>query len=232
MSDTALSGLSQTFASGYSTADVMLLLDVADTSMATTGTDKGITVATWLAQYVHAGSNITITAGGTGITIASSGFSGTITTSQVSDLSSWAGSTSITTLGTITTGTWHGTAIAGTYIASTGLAINSCTSVITVDTPVAGAVTCNLSVSNWHQITFAASTTITLSNVGVNQQFSLIIIQGGSGGYTATFSGMTIKWPGGLPPTLTTAVGGIDILTFKQISSGNYYGFVAGAALA
>ena len=68
--------------------------------------------------------------------------------------------------------------------------------------------------------------------MGTNQQFTLIIIQGGSGSYTVTFSGMTIKWPGGAAPTLTTAVGGIDVLTFKQISAGNYYGFVAGAALA
>jgi hypothetical protein len=37
-----------------------------------------------------------------------------ITTSDISNLSSWAGSTSITTLGTITAGTWNGTAIATT----------------------------------------------------------------------------------------------------------------------
>jgi hypothetical protein len=124
-------------------------------------------------------------------------------------------------------------ALAAADLPTTSLAINSCTSLITVDTPAAGAVTCNLATSNWHQITFAASTTITLSNVGTNQQFTLIIIQGGSGSYTATFSGMTIKWPGGTAPTLTTAVGGIDVLTFKQVgAAGNYYGFVAGQALA
>ena len=163
------------------------------------------------------------------------GTTGQVLTVQAGGSIAWeasAGSSSIVTVGTIGTGVWQGTAISGSYMASTGLAINSCTSVITVDTPSAGAVTCNLATSNWHQITFAANTTITLSNVGTNQQFTLIIIQGGSGRYTATFSGMTIKWPGGAAPTLTTAVGGIDVLTFKQISSGNYYGFVAGAALA
>lgn len=35
----------------------------------------------------------------------------TITTSQISNLSSWAGSTSITTLGTVTTGTWNANTI-------------------------------------------------------------------------------------------------------------------------
>jgi hypothetical protein len=37
-----------------------------------------------------------------------------VTTSDISNLSSWAGSTSITTLGTITAGIWNGTAIATT----------------------------------------------------------------------------------------------------------------------
>jgi hypothetical protein len=43
-----------------------------------------------------------------------------ITTSDISNLSSWLGSTSITTLGTITSGTWNGTAI-GTTRGGTGL---------------------------------------------------------------------------------------------------------------
>jgi len=39
-------------------------------------------------------------------------------------LSTWAGSTNITTLGTITTGTWHGSAIANDYIANARVRIN------------------------------------------------------------------------------------------------------------
>ena len=78
MADQPLSALSETFAYGYSTADVMLILDVLDTSMFTTGTDKGITVATFLAQYLHAGSNITLTPGLTGVTVASTA-SGAVT---------------------------------------------------------------------------------------------------------------------------------------------------------
>ncbi len=71
MADEPLSALSETFQYGYSTSDVMLILDVLDTSMWTTGTDKGITVATFLAQYLHAGSNITLTPGANGVTLAS-----------------------------------------------------------------------------------------------------------------------------------------------------------------
>lgn len=38
-----------------------------------------------------------------------------LSTSDVSDLSTWSGSSSITTLGTITTGTWNGTAVDATH---------------------------------------------------------------------------------------------------------------------
>ena len=45
---------------------------------------------------------------------------GTIGTADISNLSSWAGSTSITTVGTITSGTWHGGIISTNY-GGTGL---------------------------------------------------------------------------------------------------------------
>lgn len=54
-------------------------------------------------------------------TLAEAGISATghtHTTSDITNLSSWTGSTAITTLGTIGTGTWQGTAIASTYVGS------------------------------------------------------------------------------------------------------------------
>ncbi len=49
-------------------------------------------------------------------------------------LSTWAGTTNITTLGTVTTGTWNGTAIAAGYLANTGVTGASYTNAnITVD---------------------------------------------------------------------------------------------------
>jgi hypothetical protein len=72
MANQPLSGLSQVFQNGYSTADVMLMLDPTDTTMASTGTDKGVTVATWLAEYLHAGPGIALTPGSTGVTIGTS----------------------------------------------------------------------------------------------------------------------------------------------------------------
>ena len=49
-------------------------------------------------------------------------------------LSTWAGTTNITTIGTVTTGTWNGTAIAAGYLANTGVTGASYTNAnITVD---------------------------------------------------------------------------------------------------
>src|SRR3982751_1149570 len=71
--------------------DWLVYVDTHDTSMAATGTNKKVSPAIVAAGVAGAHTN---------------------TTSQVSDLSSWAGSTALTTLGTITTGTWTGTSIA------------------------------------------------------------------------------------------------------------------------
>ena len=65
-----------TWPNGYSVSNLMLLLDVTDLAMGPTGTDKGVTVSDWLTQYIHAGSNITLTPGSTGVTISSAGGSG------------------------------------------------------------------------------------------------------------------------------------------------------------
>jgi hypothetical protein len=71
-------------------------------------------------------TNLLITSGATsGSFLKCNNVNGTsvwssITTSDITNLSSWAGSTSITTLGTITAGTWNGTAI-GTTRGGTGL---------------------------------------------------------------------------------------------------------------
>ena len=76
MADTPLSGLSTTFPNGYSTSVRLLALDPLDTTMAVTGTDKGLPVSALLAEYVAAGSNITVTPGAGGITIASTASGG------------------------------------------------------------------------------------------------------------------------------------------------------------
>jgi hypothetical protein len=57
----------------------------------------------------------------------------------------------------------------------------------------------------------------------------LKLVQGGSGSYTVTWPA-SVKWPGGTAPTLSTAVGAVDIVTFYYDGT-NYHG-VASLAFA
>lgn len=98
---------------------------------------------------------------------------------------------------------------------------------ITADTDGA-TITFDLSVTDWHSVTLGGNRTLAVANVGTGQQFSLVLVQDGTGSRTVTwFSG--IKWAGGSAPTLTTTAGKADIVTLKQYAANSYYGFVAGA---
>lgn len=255
---------------------------------------------------------------------------GSITTSQVSDLSSWTGSSAITTLGTIGTGTWQGTAIAGAYqdamvgdsgsggtkgavpapatgdaaagkylkadgtwavpsgsvtsvamtvpswlsvagspitdsgtlavSAATGMTANqilaspngssgavSLRALVSADLPTTGVqvdshygtitsntdgatITFDLSASDWHTVTLGGNRTLALTGGTTGQQFTITLVQDGTGSRTVTWwSG--IKWPAATIPTLTTTAGKADVFTFKQTGTGAYYGFTAGQNL-
>ena len=99
-----------------------------------------------------------------------------ITTSDITDLSSWAGSTSITTLGTITAGTWNGTAIAttrgGTGLSAIGTAnqmlrVNAGATALEYFTPT--FISGNQTISITGDATGSGTTSIalTLANSGV-----------------------------------------------------------------
>lgn len=94
----------------------------------------------------------------------------------------------------------------------------------------AAALTLDLSLSNWFQITLAGNPTFTIINALPYQQFCLRLIQDGSGSRTVTWFS-TLKWPAATPPTLTTTAGGIDVFTFKCTAVNAYDGFVAGQAM-
>lgn len=90
----------------------------------------------------------------------------------------------------------------------------------------ASTVTFNLSVSDWHRVTLGGNRTLAVSNETVDQQFTIVLKQDGTGSRTVTWwSG--ILWDGGAPPTLTTTAGHRTILTFKVESAGVYLGMVA-----
>jgi hypothetical protein len=88
-------------------------------------------------------------------------------------------------------------------------------------------VTFDLAVSDKHTVTLGGNRTLALSNVQVGQAFTIVLVQDATGSRTVTWF-TTLKWPAGTAPTLTTTANKADVLTFLCVSSGNYYGFIAG----
>lgn len=91
-------------------------------------------------------------------------------------------------------------------------------------------ITVNCALASVHTVTLAVSTGFVISNLPTGGTVTLIITQGGSGSYTATFStdgSTTVKFPGGAP-TLSTAVGAIDVVTIFNDGT-NYLGNIAKA---
>jgi hypothetical protein len=94
-------------------------------------------------------------------------------------------------------------------------------------------ITVNCATASIHTVTLAVSTGFVISNLPTGGTVTLIITQGGSGSYAATFgtdTSTTVKFPGGAP-TLSTAVGAIDVVTIFNDST-NYLGNIAKAYAA
>ena len=68
-------------------------------------------------------------------------------------------------------------------------------------------------------------TSLDLVNPIAGGNYSLKLVQGGSGGYTITWPA-SVKWANGTSPILSTGVGDIDIVTLLNDGT-NYYGAAA-----
>lgn len=103
---------------------------------------------------------------------------------------------------------------------------------VTSYTPAGGATaTLNLTTGNIHAITMpAGNITIAISNEAVGQCFLIEITQDSVGSRTVTWFA-TIRWAGGVAPTLTTTGNKRDTFGFIVTSAGNYDGFVVGQNL-
>lgn len=92
----------------------------------------------------------------------------------------------------------------------------------------AGTATLDLSKGNIHHITMpAGNITIALSNATTGQCFMVRILQDATGGRTVSWFS-TIRWAGGVTPTLSIAAGKADTFGFEITGSGTYDGFVVG----
>lgn len=110
---------------------------------------------------------------------------------------------------------------------TTGIEIDQSFGTIVSQSASGGTVTLNLSNSNKFAITLTGSITLAFSGGNVGQSFSIAFTQGGSGGFTVTYSGSTFLWANKAQPTLTAAAGSIDLVAFVCPSAGTYWGGVA-----
>ena len=77
---------------------------------------------------------------------------------------------------------------------------------------------------NKFKFTFGAQNeTITFTNPSKPCNLLLIVVQDGTGSRTITWSGMTIKWFGGVAPTLSITPNAVDIISF-YFDGSIYYG--------
>lgn len=95
----------------------------------------------------------------------------------------------------------------------------------------AATITFDLDVANIHTVTLTDNRTLAISNEDAGQVFIIRLVQDGSGSHTVTWFD-TIKWAGGVAPTLTTTAAGIDVFGFICTAADTYDGFIVGQALA
>ena len=81
-----------------------------------------------------------------------------------------------------------------------------------------GSVTLNWDNSNIQTLTLTDNiTTLTKSNPIDGAVYTLFLTQGGTGGKTVSW-GTDVEWPGGTPPTLSTAAGSVDAVSLIYIA--------------
>lgn len=81
-----------------------------------------------------------------------------------------------------------------------------------------------------HRIVLSANCTLTFPTAAAGKSFTLALVQDATGGRTVTWPA-GLSWPGGTAPTLTTAAGKTDLLTFLCVDGTNWLGFTAGQNL-
>ena len=83
-------------------------------------------------------------------------------------------------------------------------------------------------------ITLAGNPQLAFTNAVVGHAMLIRFIQGGAGGYTPVWPGspISIKWPGGSAPPMTTTVGKIDAFLLVCTATNTFDGYFAGFGLS
>lgn len=84
------------------------------------------------------------------------------------------------------------------------------------------AITINFSNGSAQKVTLTASSTFTITNGQSGGAYLIRLVQGGAGSFTVTWP-LSVKWTGGTAPTLSTAVGAVDVIGL-YFDGTNYYG--------
>jgi hypothetical protein len=211
---------------GRATTDTLTNKSISLTTNTITGTVITIVGDDSTGTAVNIGETFKI-AGAGSVTTAVSGDTLTITGSKDIDVNSITSSDSSAiqindAINVSGAGTFHGSV---RFNAGYTEKINTLTS--------SSTITVNCAAASIHTVTLAVSTGFVISNLPTGGTVTLIITQGGSGSYTATFGtdgSTTVKFPGGAP-TLSTAVGAIDVVTIFNDGT-NYLGNIAKAYAA
>lgn len=186
---------------GVETNDIVAIVDVSDTTQSSSGTTKKITVANLTANNVDLTSAQTLT-------------------NKILTAPALTGATTIGTGATITTPTITKPVMNATNPSAQTYSPSS-----------AGTATLDLSLANEHRITMpAGNITIALTNDTNAQKFIISILQDSTGSRIVTWF-TTIKWAGGVAPTLTTTASKRDTFGFIRTGSGTYDGFIIGQNL-
>jgi hypothetical protein len=112
----------------------------------------------------------------------------------------------------------------GTHSMGLGLVTEN---VNTVGAAGASLILPALTTATLHNITLTANCAITLPAAVAGQSFAIVFKQDATGSRTITWTG-TVKWAGGIAPTLTTTTLATDVLSFVCINGTDWLGFVSG----
>lgn len=86
----------------------------------------------------------------------------------------------------------------------------------------ASSLTINWNSGNVQSLTLTTNTTLTFSNGAAGGEYKLIVNHDGVGGRTITWPG-SVKWAGGVAPTLTSSASSTDVMSFLYDGT-NYLG--------
>ena len=114
----------------------------------------------------------------------------------------------------------------GANLANMAQAKNGGKEILSTNATAGATPSINLANGNVHNVTLTANATFTFTGAtsGVACSFSLFLRQDATGSRTVTWPS-SVKWPGGVAPTLSTAANKVDLLVFTTLEGGTtWYG--------